>query len=440
PGILSLVRSRGLGAGYKSQLLELGITDILGTSAPAYQIQQMVSEWAASVGVSSRYKALGHGYTATVSATQPIFAGGRIVNGNRLAKVGVEAAALRKDLTLRETEEEAERAYWQVVSLQEKRETLRQAKTLLDSLHKDVASARKARIATATDLLQVELKRNELKAKEVELNNGLALAKMNLCNRIGWPYRPDSLGLIFFSDRLDEAVSPEHYYQDEESVLAQQEEIRLLNLSVEAKRLEKKIATGEALPEIGVGATYGYGHLLHKGEWNGLLYVSAKIPLSDWGGQARKIQRYDYQLQKAENEKDFLADQLLLQLRKLRFDLNTAWEQLQLAREAEHTARAGMEQTLAHYKAGLATLSELLQTQLSQRECADRHTDQKIAYKTALQAYLNRLGETVAAETTASTPEPKNTPDAKRVRNDKRDKANARKTTSLAAEETPRPE
>lgn len=439
------VNVQAFGFGALDPLLDLGITDILGTSAPAYQIQQMVSEWAASVGVSSRYKALGHGYTATVSATQPVFAGGRIVNSNRLANVGVKAAALRKDLTVRETLEETERAYWQVVSLQEKRGTLRQAMTLLDSLHKDVASARKAGLATATDLLQVKLKQNELKAKELELNNGLLLAKMNLCNQIGWPYRPDNLGLLVFSDRLDEAEAPENYYQDEESLLAQQEEIRLLNLSVEAKRLEKKIVTGEALPQIGVGATYGYGHLLHQGEWNGLLYVSAKIPLSDWGGQARKIQRYDCQLQKAENERDFLSDQLLLQLRKLRFDLHTAWEQLQLAKDAEQTARAGMEQTLAHYKAGLATLAELLQAQLSQRECADRHTDQKIAYKTALQAYLNRLGEAAAMETPAeagtveTTPTPAETAPAPAKRR-QNDRANARKATALAAEETPRPE
>lgn len=453
------VSVQAFGFGALDPLLELGITDILGTSAPAYQIQQMVSEWASSMGLNSRYKALGHGYTATVSATQPIFAGGRIVNSNRLANVGVQAAALQKDLKVRETLEETERAYWQVVSLQEKRGTLQQAMALLDSLHKDVASARKAGLATATDLLQVELKRNELKAKELELDNGLMLAKMNLCNQIGQPYRFDGLGLLVFSDRLDEAEAPERYYQDEESVLAQQEEMRLLDLSVEAKRLEKKIVTGEALPQIGVGATYGYGHLLHQGEWNGLLYVSAKIPLSDWGGQARKIQRYDCQLQKAENEKDFLSDQLLLQLRKLRFDLNTAWEQLQLAKAAERTAQAAMEQTLSHYKAGLAALSELLQAQLSQRECADRHTDQKIAYKTALQAYLNRLGESAgtiesagsasAAVETADMTAPTSAPaeaapaHAKRDKSAKRGKseqANARKATSLAAEETPRPE
>ncbi|MDE7103709.1 MAG: efflux RND transporter permease subunit, partial [Bacteroidales bacterium] len=385
------VAVQAFGFGALDPLLDIGITDILGTSAPAYQIQQLVGEWASSLGLNSRYEALGHGYTAVVSATQPLFAGGRIVNGNRLAQVGVTAADLKKSLTVRETVEAIEREYWQVVSLQEKRETLRQALTFLDNLHKDVASARAAGLATQTDLLQVELKRNELKSKEIELNNGLLLAKMNLCNQIGLGVRFEDLDRLFFSDRLTDIGSPETVYQDEESLLAQQEEMQLLNLSVEAKRLEKKIATGEAMPAIGVGATYGYGSLLHnKGEWNGMLYVSAKIPLSDWGGQARKIQRYDYELQKTENEKDFLADQLLLQLRKLRFDLLTAWEQMQLAREAERTAKASMEQTQAHYRAGLAALSELLQAQLALRESADRLTDQKIAYKNALQAYLSR--------------------------------------------------
>ncbi|MDE6515679.1 MAG: TolC family protein, partial [Bacteroidales bacterium] len=424
------VAVQAFGFGALDPLLDIGITDILGTSAPAYQIQQLVGEWASSLGLNSRYEALGHGYTAVVSATQPLFAGGRIVNGNRLAQVGVTAADLKKSLTVRETVEAIEREYWQVVSLQEKRETLRQALTFLDNLHKDVASARAAGLATQTDLLQVELKRNELKSKEIELNNGLLLAKMNLCNQIGLGVRFEDLDRLFFSDRLTDIGSPETVYQDEESLLAQQEEMQLLNLSVEAKRLEKKIATGEAMPAIGVGATYGYGSLLHnKGEWNGMLYVSAKIPLSDWGGQARKIQRYDYELQKTENEKDFLADQLLLQLRKLRFDLLTAWEQMQLAREAERTAKASMEQTQAHYRAGLAALSELLQAQLALRESADRLTDQKIAYKNALQAYLSRIQR---AEPTTKKAVEKTTAS--------KSPSKPRKSTSSASEETPRPE
>lgn len=454
------VSVQAFGFGALDPLLDIGITDILGTSAPAYQIQQLVGEWASSLGLNSRYEALGHGYTATVSAIQPLFAGGRIVNGNRLAQVGVTAADLKQSLTVRETTEEIEREYWQVVSLQEKRETLRQALTFLNNLHKDVASARAAGLATQTDLLQVELKRNELKSKEIELNNGLLLAKMNLCNQIGLGVRFEDLDRLFFSDLLTEVAPPETVYRDEESVLAQQEEMLLLNLSVEAKRLEKKIATGEALPEIGVGATYGYGNLLHKGEWNGMLYVSAKIPLSDWGGQARKIQRYDYELQKTENEKEFLADQLLLQLRKLRFDLLTAWEQMQLAREAERTAKAGMEQTQAHYRAGLAALSELLQAQLALRESADRLTDQKIAYKNALQAYLSRMqsaeaAEEVTAETlampatepmTEPRPEPLSEPAVTQATERPEKKKHLktgvkpRKPASTAVEETPRPE
>ena len=436
------VSVQAFGFGALNPLLDIGITDILGTSAPAYQIQQLVGEWASSLGLNSHYEALEHGYTATVSAVQPLFAGGRIVNGNRLAQVGVAAADLKKSLTVRETVEAIEREYWQVVSLQEKRETLRQALTFLNNLHKDVASARAAGLATQTDLLQVELKRNELTSKEIELNNGLLLAKMNLCNQIGLGVRFEDLDRLFFSDLLNEIAPPETVYQDEESVLAQQEEMQLLNLSVEAKRLEKKIATGEALPAIGVGATYGYGNLLHQGEWNGVLYVSAKIPLSDWGGQARKIQRYGYELQKTENEKDFLAEQLLLQLRKLRFDLNTAWEQMQLAREAERTAKAGMEQTQAHYRAGLAALSELLQAQLALRESTDRLTDQKIAYKNALQAYLSRMqGAEQTEEETLAPPLPEpTTKKAVEKTTASKSQSKPRKSTSTAAEETPRPE
>lgn len=388
-------------------MLEIGIIDVLGNNTFSRNLEYLLRQMSSELGVKTRYTGLERGVLASVSAMQPLYAGGRIVNGNRLAALGVEASSLQEKIRRRETAEEVEKNYWLVVSLEEKEKTLAQLQELLDNVEKDVNSAYKAGLATEADVMQVKLKQNELRSGKIQVENGIRLAKMNLFNTVGFRYNPygnvdmgalPRLDQVVLSDTLGEMLPPETYYQDEEGIAAAQEEMRLLELQVDAGKLMKKMTLGEALPEIGIGATYGYSDLLSEGRFNGAVYVVATIPLSDWGGNARKMQRYGYQLQKAENDRDFYGEQILLQIRQLWLNLTTSWDQLQLARESVETARRTADQLSDHYRAGMASLSELLQAQTLLRQAAESFVDQKIAYRTALRSYLYRAGASTGEE------------------------------------------
>ncbi|HOH84707.1 MAG TPA: TolC family protein [Bacteroidales bacterium] len=121
------------------------------------------------------------GIVAGVTAVQPVFAGGRIVHGNQLAKLGVEASHYKynmaEDGVLLKTEE----YYWLVVSLKEKLKTIASAEKLLDTLYKDVNGAFESGVIIQNDLLKVKLKQNELSSNRLKLENGIALATMGLC-------------------------------------------------------------------------------------------------------------------------------------------------------------------------------------------------------------------------------------------------------------------
>ncbi len=383
-------------------ILEIGLTDIMGDNDFANSLNSMLEGYAEQYGFNTQYSTLKKGITATVTAMQPVFAGGRIINGNKLAALGMEAAQLKHEIRLRTTSEDVEKGYWQVVSLEEKMKTLDQMQGLVDTLYRDVNAAVQAGLATENDLLQVKLKKNEIRSGKIRVRNGIRLAKMNLFNSIGLEYNPYStirndsvpyIDDILLSDRLTDLSAPDAYYMPEEEAAARQAESRLLDLSVRSKQLEKKMTVGETLPQIGVGASYGYGNIIDKGQMNGAVFASIQIPLSDWGKTARKMQRYDYQIQKAENEKDFLNAQLILQVRQLWMDLTASWEQLLVARESVGTAQESVYQLESYYRAGMSPLSDLLQAQSRLQECSNEYIDQCIAYRTALQAYLDRTGE-----------------------------------------------
>jgi len=378
-------------------LINIGVTDILGTSDNALNISNYVDEMAPQYDLPTRYKAMQYGNGATVSVTQPIFAGGRIVNGNKLASLGVEAAELKASLKHRQNDEVVGEKYWRVVSLQEKQKTLADARNTLDSLEKDVTSALAAGILTESELMQVRLKSSELRSLEIQVRGGIRLAKMDLFNAIGVEYSAlsasaDSLrphiDSILMADVLDNLQAPDGFYIDEEELAASMEETRLLELQVRANDLQKKMAMGEAMPEVGVGAMYGYGQYIGAGRTNGAVYAVVRIPLSDWGKTSKKMKRYDYELQKAQNEQDYLDAQLILRARQLWVDLNTEWERLLVAQESVDYARDVYERQLIQLSAGMVTMSDLLQTQTSLRQSEDSYIDRCIAYKTALDSYL----------------------------------------------------
>ena len=370
-------------------LLRIGVRDVLGNSDAALGIVDYVNTVAPMYGINPVYETLQFGYGATLGITQPVFAGGRIVNGNRLAGLGIDAARVQESLQEKNTALEVEKKYWQLVSLQEKSVTLDQALQMLDTLSGDLSSLRAAGIVTDSEVQQLRLRQGELRKERLRLKGGLRLAKMDLFNSIGLDYSYtliDDIRVVSLPERLD---PPQTYFIPEEQQAAATGEAQLLELQLKAKELEKKMILGEALPSLGIGASAGYGHYIGDGSFNGIVFAMLKLPLSDWGKTSRKLQRQDTEILKVANEKKYLDAQLVLRSRQRWLELELAWEQMLLSEENLAYAEDELSRCQGSFEAGLVTLSELMQAQTTLRQAQDSLIDDRIAYKTAIAEYLN---------------------------------------------------
>ena len=338
------------------------------------------------------------GFNATLSLMQPIYAGGRIVAGNKLAAAGVKAAELKHKVNLREKREEIEKSYWEIVALEEKRHTVKHLEELLDTLYRDVTSGIDAGVITESDLLLVKMKQNELKSGKIKLEGGIKLLKMNLFNTIGQGYSllnvvADSLkphiDKIVLSDRLSELLPPADYYMSEEEFAAGVTETELLEVMVEAKKLEKKLALGEYLPAAGIGISYGYSSFT-SANFNALGLATISIPISNWGKGSLKLKRLNNEIEKAVNEKEHLTSQLLLQARQLWLNLNVTWEQMKVAQENLEFAEKSVYNQMSRFNAGLIPISDVLMSQTSLMEASENLIDKQIEYSKALTAYNGR--------------------------------------------------
>lgn len=370
-------------------LLKVTLRDILGNSDAANNLNTIITDIAQQNGIKPYYETLNYGYGASVVVAQPLYAGGRIINGNRLASLGVEAARLQADMTVKAVRDSVESRYWMVVSLQEKKRILEETTALLDMLEKDVTSALSAGLVTEEDLLQVKLKRSEIDALSRRLNGGLGLAKMDLLDQIGYSYSYLDLPNIRLTEELGQGPAPELVLLEDPD-MTRTPESKLLDMQVQAKKLEQKMAVGELLPQVAIGATYGYNALVQPGTRkapNGLVFATVKIPVTDIGKAIARSRRYGAQVQIAENDREYYNGRLRLLEQKLRLELTTAWDEMQVREQAVDYAQKALEHMWSRYRAGQVTASALARTSVELTSAKEQLIGARIAYRKAVNAY-----------------------------------------------------
>ena len=372
-------------------LLEISITDILGNNDFAWGIQEKAQELAGTYGINTSYSAFKSGYSTSISIMQPLFAGGRIVNGNKLAALGVKASELKLSIQERKSAEEIEKAWWEIASLEEKIENLKYLNRSLETIHGQLKGAVASGLSSESELLELEVKRNELKIGIKQAESGVKLLKLNLLNNIGLKYvYADSLSL---KRESVEAQTPDFYYRDPAEIVSNMEESQLLDLQVKAKQMEKKISIGESLPQLAIGATAGYSDLYNKAKFNSIAFATLQIPISDWAKTSKKAKRIQTEIEKAENEREYIAEQLQLLVAKLWLDLNSSYDQWQLKQQALNTCQRLYEIALSNYGAGLIPLQELLQAESKFHQASVDKSDALIAYRNAIIAYTGLINK-----------------------------------------------
>jgi len=316
------------------------------------------------------------GFIGAVTASQPIFAGGQIITGNKLAKLGVEAAELQKSMTEDEIGLTVEQYYWQIVSLEEKTKTIAEAETLLNRVHADVKSAVDAGLVNRNDLLKVELKQNELESGKLRLANGMKLSKTVLAQFIG--ASPDDFEI---DKSLIENVHLMFNVQvDHQSAIYQRAEYRLLDKNIEANELQVRMETGKHLPTVAVGAGWNYtnfdkGSPLASKKDFGMVFATVTVPLTDWWGGSKAIKKQKLQVKMAENDKHNAEEMLLIQMQQLRNDVEEAAQQIHLADKAITSALENVRLNSDYYKAGISLLTDLLDAQNALQQARDQRTE-----------------------------------------------------------------
>ena len=336
---------------------------------------------------------LKNGLIAGVMVTQPVFAGGQIITGNKLAQLGVEVTQLQKTLSDDELLITVELYYWQILALEEKTKTLIEAENLLYRIHTDVQNAMDAGLVNRNDLLKVELKQNELASGKLKLENGLQLTKMVLAQFIGLSHKDFNVDKSLVENvtlLVDTQV-------DHQSALLQRAEYQLLNKNVKANELQVRLEIGKQLPTVAIGAGWNYfsfdrnRQMPMKNDF-GMVFATVSVPITDWWGGSHAIKKQKLQVKMAENDKRNAEELLLIQMLQLQNELQEAVQQVHLADKAIESALENVRLNTDYYEAGTGLLTDLLTAQSALQQTRDQHTEAITDFYMKLARYRQATG------------------------------------------------
>ena len=370
-------------------IIEYGINDIQDDDLGAFLsalITTLNDPEGANMGLPTEINLMEKGHGVNATAMMPVYAGGRILNGNRLANVGIEAAQLKAEVSERDMLENIESTYYLVLGLQDKVHTVESALALTDSLDHIVDVALKAGLITKSDKLRLALKQNELKANQLQLNNGIVLASQLLCQQIGITYPEDGLTLdtASFSIKNHADALRENFIRPEQ---------QLLQLQIDAEKLRKKLTLGEALPQVGIGGTYSYGNLVRKYKGNAIALAQVSIPLTQWWETSHKLKEHNIAIREAELMQKDLTEKMGLQVKQAYNQMVEAEALMQSDKAALDMAQENYRLAELNYRAGMNTITDVLEAHALLLQAKNAITDRQITYLTARRRYHDLSGQ-----------------------------------------------
>lgn len=328
------------------------------------------------------------GLFGSVTAVQPVFAGLKIVNGNKLARLGEEVGQLQLRRTEGEVREQTDTYYWQIVSLKDNLSTIEAVEHQLAEIHRQVELSVAAGLVTRNDLLRVELRQQEVASNRLKVENGLKVMKLLLARHIGVDWH----GFDVATSAWDEPEAPGNCYVPVEEALDRRAEYLLAEKNVEAQRYQKRMERGKRLPTVGVGAGYLYYNVTDKDVDDGMVFAQVSVPISEWWGGAHALKRARIREEQAENDRLQAREMLAVEIEKSWSEVQEAYAQILLARRSVASATENLRENRNFYEAGTAPLTDLLDAETLYTESRNNLTSACAAYRTSLARYMRVTG------------------------------------------------
>ena len=324
-------------------------------------------------------------YAGAITLTQPLYMGGKIRAYNKITKYAEELARQQHNGGMQEVIMSTDQAYWQVISLVNKKKLAEGYLKLLQQLDSDVEKMIAEGVATKADGLSVRVKVNEAEMTLTKVEDGLSLARMLLCQLCGL----DLSSPITLADENMENIPliPTDTHFDLSTAYENRPEIRSLELATQIYKQKVNVTRAEHLPSIALMGNYMVTNPSvfnsfenkFKGMWN--VGVMVQLPIWHWGEGIYKTKAAKAEARIAQYQLQDAREKIELQVNQAAFKVNEAGKKLVMASKNMEKAEETLRYATLGFREGVIATSNVLEAQTAWLSAQSEKIDAQIDVK-----------------------------------------------------------
>ena len=324
-------------------------------------------------------------YAGAITLTQPLYMGGKIRAYNKITKYAEELARQQHNGGMQEVIMSTDQAYWQVISLVNKKKLAEGYLKLLQQLDSDVEKMIAEGVATKADGLSVRVKVNEAEMTLTKVEDGLSLARMLLCQLCGL----DLSSPITLADENMENIPliPTDTHFDLSTAYENRPEMRSLELATQIYKQKVNVTRAEHLPSIALMGNYMVTNPSvfnsfenkFKGMWN--VGVMVQLPIWHWGEGIYKTKAAKAEARIAQYQLQDAREKIELQVNQAAFKVNEAGKKLVMASKNMEKAEENLRYATLGFREGVIATSNVLEAQTAWLSAQSEKIDAQIDVK-----------------------------------------------------------
>ncbi|WP_228458667.1 TolC family protein [Chryseobacterium aureum] len=314
---------------------------------------------------ATKYDIINGMYDFTLSASIPVYMGGRIKNTEKKAAIDTEISALRTHLDERQLKMSIITAFLQIHHLKEQQRLISD-KMKEDSVNIKQVKALKANgVVTVNEVLRTSLQLSNHKMSWTELDNDIQIAEHKLKTILSLPENQEMHANT--EDLISDNASIPYLDELTETALNKNESVEITHKNLSLKELDQKITKANYLPKITAGGEYfmkypnmmffppePYAYRL------GMIGVNLTYPIGN-------LYKNKYKMQEAKENIDLARLQIEENKENLRHDVYEAYkkfeetdQKVKIAEEAINQAKENYRIVRTKYANKLSLITELI--------------------------------------------------------------------------------
>lgn len=344
-------------------------------------------------------KGIGNNHANSLSASLPIFTGGKLKGTIKQAKANYQYNQVGVQRTYNEMRSTVTDGYFTMLQADNMQKLSAESVTRLEDHLKNVQAQYDVGVVAKADVLRSQVELADAKQTLIQAENSYQLAEASLNKIVGLPMDTNlKLDNLLVYNKYDKTMDDCLTYAAEH-----RPELMQAQYNVDAAKGALLVARSGHMPQVAASATQQWSDTSWPGDENGKWGVGVNVSMNvfDTGVTLSKIHGAEADLKKAEETYRNTVDSVNLDVRSNYLGLREAEKRISTTKLAVEQADEDYRIAQLRYMSGVGTNTDVLDAQVALTQAKTNYTKALYDYNTSKTALETSIGVPMSNPATA---------------------------------------